>query len=558
MSPRAERRPSWPARLLLRRAGGHAEAGFTLVEVIVSLGLFALITSATVPLLITGMRASLVAKLDTGAKNLSQERFEVMRNLPYHVDYDASNSPDLLDSYYRNASGTAACRAPGYVPAGAPRCTDDGDPATGAFYRYVVDPVPNFSKYSQYITTQFLTADRTPVTPDATYDSQVAGFDVPAASLVGVNVTTVWTAGQVSKKLKIYSQIQDGRPAAPQVTAQARSSALKLSSHLDPSTQLLLEAGLVNLDGALSTGATAAASALGAYSALSPGTRLEGALRTAAAPPNVGAGSASAGASGVTDNSTYWARYAGTSVGNVGAAVTGGDPVIGSSSSPVTARVNAAGVGGYSIRYHNAPAASDHLMLRTDRPVAFITDAAAAAQGTGYVTSVPGASHQVTSGAGASTSVLHLLPTAFAPDGVITLRLTSSSLVCVANGSSTASATPTYTATVEYWDLAIAGYRTVTWTYGASEPLADVPLNTVVGVDLSGLPIYLGEYISGWAGLTTATAAPSIEIALDSNAVQANLEGLVSLTTQPLRPGDETSAVSVQLGLLSCVAEDNR
>ena len=54
--------------------------------------------------LITGLRASVVAKLDTGAKNLSQQRFELMRNLPFRIAYDPAitTGVDLLDTYYPN------------------------------------------------------------------------------------------------------------------------------------------------------------------------------------------------------------------------------------------------------------------------------------------------------------------------------------------------------------------------------------------------------------------------------------------------------------------------
>jgi len=219
-------------------AGG--DAGFTLIEVIVSLTVFAVVASAAAGMIITGLRTSLVTRLDTGAKNLSQERLEIMRNLPFHIDRDpaatAPDSSDLLDIYYRNTTAAANTTSNGYVAAcGAQTATCTGrgawDPASGSFYRVVFNPVPGYPKYKQYVTTQFLNDQRVPLAP-GTYDSQTSGIDAGPSQFVGVTVTTYWSVGTLTKSFQLQTLISAGRPGAAQVTGQGRAAAVKLTGGL--------------------------------------------------------------------------------------------------------------------------------------------------------------------------------------------------------------------------------------------------------------------------------------------------------------------------------------
>ncbi len=86
----------------LRRTQG--EPGFTLVEVLVAITLLAIVAAGLFPLLITGVRASVAAKYNTQAKNLSNERIEQMRNLTWHVAPSEGQYVDLLDIYFTDAA----------------------------------------------------------------------------------------------------------------------------------------------------------------------------------------------------------------------------------------------------------------------------------------------------------------------------------------------------------------------------------------------------------------------------------------------------------------------
>ena len=180
----------------LRLAKRGDEGGFTLVEVMAAMVVFALVATGVTAMFASGLRASLLTKMETTAKNLSQQRFEQLRNLPFHIDQVTAgeNPPDLLDTYFPNTTAAAGRGQPGYVGASSPRWTEDGDPANGAFYRYVQDELDGFPKFKQYVATQFLTDSGT-ANAATGFNALVSGLDTPPTLAVGVGVTTIWKAG---------------------------------------------------------------------------------------------------------------------------------------------------------------------------------------------------------------------------------------------------------------------------------------------------------------------------------------------------------------------------
>ena len=186
----------------LRRREG-TERGFSMVEILVAISLMGLLSAAIVPMLITGLRASVVAKLDTGAKNLSQQRLELMRNLPFRIAYDPAitTGVDLLDTYFPNLTAPAGgVNTAGYVTTQARRT---GEPSTGPFYRSTFSVTLGSTPYTQYVATQFLNPEVTPkapVTPPAGYSTTSTGADKAPSTLVGVTVVAEWVYGTESKR----------------------------------------------------------------------------------------------------------------------------------------------------------------------------------------------------------------------------------------------------------------------------------------------------------------------------------------------------------------------
>ena len=153
-----------PARALRRRP---ADEGFSLVEVLVSMLIFAVITAGVVPLIVSSLQASVVSKMDTGAKNLSQQRFELVRNLPSASSTTrADPTPrDVLDIYFPRTTAPAS----GSVEArGTSPPSPDGRASltTGPFYRTRWDISFNGGDYTQWVALQFLNpTTKAPLTP---------------------------------------------------------------------------------------------------------------------------------------------------------------------------------------------------------------------------------------------------------------------------------------------------------------------------------------------------------------------------------------------------------
>jgi prepilin-type N-terminal cleavage/methylation domain-containing protein len=551
------------------------EGGFTLVEVIAAMGIFSIVAAAATAMFAAGLRASVMTKMDTTAKNLSQQRFEAVRNLPFHIDQLAAgtNPPDLLDTYYVNNSGSAGRGVQGYVPAGATRWTADGDPATGAFYRYVQAAVPGYTQYKQYVATQFLNDSGTAIAPTGTFNTQVYSQDVPPSATVGVGVTTFWTAAKVNKVHRTYTQITSGRPSPPSAVFQSRMTALRLSGGLSLGESLTLDIAALTSDGAKSTSVSSAMAARGATAAIAGGSSVSGVTTTAQAPPDSGALSGSAGPRTLTYNGNTYATFGSTSTAGVLAGTSTGQPLAASTGTPGQANLLGSGAGANVATFAIDSTAPARLALLATH--AFVADAACGGGCsnvgvTGSANStVSGTTHSVNASSSATVrGTLALLPTTYAPNGLIRIKLTSATVSCsvTRTGSATpvAAAAVTYSGTVSYFAPTapgnVGGYVTVDVNSSqlASPLTAALLSSTRVATDSAGQPIYLSDYFASWSSLYSASAAASKTLGATGTTAAASVSGVIGVTTIPLREDDDTSAVGATVGLGSCDAEDYR
>ncbi len=280
---------SRPTSFLSRLRGRPAsDEGFTLAEVITALMIFGVIAAALIPMLISATRLATIAKLSTQAKQLSVERVESMRNLPYYVAFDNGQYRDILDVYFRDL------QAAGALEANDP-CTARAFIAASSTYRCTINPIFGYAKFRQQIDVQFLTAERVVVVPRATYNARLSNMDIPISSLLGVTVTTSWDAPGGAKSSVLRTEIANSSPAARQVVSAAGATALKVASTLSSGQVVQLQAGMFNADGALSTAASAAHSTVGAQAGYLSGTTVQGAAASASAPADENGGSAAAG-----------------------------------------------------------------------------------------------------------------------------------------------------------------------------------------------------------------------------------------------------------------------
>ena len=563
---------------------------------VVALGILAVVSTAVVAQVIVGLRAAATARDVSQAKGVAQARIEVMRNMPFFVGRSAGDYIDVLDTYYRHTTPpvtTAACTAgtglampqtswSGYLPAAAARCSYE---PSGPLFRKVINPIaaPGLGTFAMVVNTQFLTATSPPaaVTPQGGYNSQTAGSDTPASNQIGVSVTVIYKTQSGYKSSSTYTQIGQRSPIDPLIQTAVNVSTVRIGSvygQITPGTARL-DMGVINLVGELSTGSKVSANATAGAAGTSLGQSAIGASWTATAPADEPAQNVTAGTQGLFGDCSL--ACVGTSqVSGVSAQSSGGVPLAGTPAAPVTAFIpSATTLRGF--RFDNG-ATGNRMRLDPSAPMVSLDTSAVpttttvsncAFTGSGtptYLTATgfldatkDTASDYVRACGTAQSGTITILPTKFAPDGIVQVELLRASVDCrvTTTGSNHTAATEIdYKAKVRYWNG--SGYTTVPLVDKAngSDPLAAVNLDQPIGP--SGL--LLSDYIASWRSL-----APSDVTAKTSDGQsEALVPGVVSIDTKPTREdvtggtgpyaADPSSALSIQVGALSCKAQDVR
>src|SRR4051812_26001631 len=112
----------------------------------VALSLLTVVMLAALPAFLGMLRSTGTTKMETQAKNLTQERLEQMRDLRFHVDRQNGPFLDVLDVYYTNAPVTPVTST---VTAGgltgiyrkAANATDVGAPSVLPYYSVSTGPI---------------------------------------------------------------------------------------------------------------------------------------------------------------------------------------------------------------------------------------------------------------------------------------------------------------------------------------------------------------------------------------------------------------------------------
>lgn len=573
------------------------EDGFTVVEVLVALTLLAVVAAAVVPLLAIAGSAAVSTRSHTRAKNLAQERVEQMRQLPFQVDKQNGPFIDLLDYYYPNLTAAASSTATGWVSSTS-TARRPGEPTTGSFYRTRFATLAAQPGFSQTVAVQFLDFSRAPV-PDtrfATYRHDVEGLDASPSTLLGVTVLTYWTHGGKPQTFRAFTQIGDTGDTDGLLISQASGVLLRLESALAGGHAITSELLSVNADGRLSDGSVATARATAGRATKEGSADVVSANAVAVDPPNC------SGASCPTNNPASgpvpgggvcdYASFGRTRVDNVTATTADGLPrvpaAVDAAVPPVTqvsaSLLKESGSGCGPLSFDNTGGlGAAHLRLAAGARVISVdgtsadTGSTPIAQSSGWVsaTAVDASPRRVTAGARTTaTNNVRLFPTPEAPQGILKLRLNQASITC---DSSTAAPVASYTVTAQYWnadagtplsetepppgayvDLVTGSTSLTEITWSSSntsftDPFASLSLSTkVVYRDSLGTPMTLADYLDGPPRLATGVTADS------TNGLASIGDGVLSLTTKPLRSSDLLSSIGLKMGKLSCVAVDQR
>ncbi|CAI9409698.1 type IV pilus modification PilV family protein [Nocardioides sp. T2.26MG-1] len=568
----------------LRRSGRRrADDGFTLIEVVVALGIFLVAATALLPQFVSGIRSVAKADREGVTQGILQQQVERLRGLPYRVSLGSDvggtdQDVDLLDIYFPDLTAPVpdlACEsAPGelLIPTTTEgtgyitgtRCAYD--PPSGPFYRTVRPTTdPELGTIALVYDLQFVTggsaASPTPeaATPRAGYDSNHAITNYPPSSQVGVTVTVLYTDRGAVVARSLSTQIAKHDSGATLVRTRAQATAVQVTSMAPSGAMETLTAGVVSLAASVSDISTAEVSLSGVVARVATGdpstSQLAyGATTTVSAPPSV---STLAPVDVIPDWGTgctallcFGRSRVGSDLGG-GISTDGGLPSIGAPATPVRSSVVDAGAG--ALTFDNVGASTSTQTWAG--PVVQLSGAAA-----GAVTDCPGLPGSVDRVSAASylTTAMHsgsqtvrdtaacagghatsfaVLPTDAAPEGIVRVTLNQSYASCsVVDG--VGSGSKALTVSVEAWDG--TAYQTV-------DPVAHQPGFYSVGEES------LQSYIEGWT-LAAGTVTP------DGSSVRVEVPGL-TITTAPTRrlsgAPDLDSSVVITLGAASCSSESD-
>lgn len=235
----------------------RGERGLTLIETLVAITIFSIMTVGMVPLMGSAMKGGAASRTESVARNVASKTMERLRGLRY---YAAVGSParkvDLLDHYF-----------PGRTPAYSPPSTMTGFvSATNSYVttctRTTAVPacnslpdsreLPGDHDYTITITATFKDVENpsATVTVPATYSWSSSGNDSPPSKLLHVVVRTTWMVGVEARSFELTSFLSD-RERAPLPTAATPAPAeptpdtgapsnvkLRAEANIDYSTQI--------------------------------------------------------------------------------------------------------------------------------------------------------------------------------------------------------------------------------------------------------------------------------------------------------------------------------
>lgn len=587
--------------LLHSVADRRGEDGFTLVETLAALLVFALMTIGLIPLLISSLQGSDLSRSMTINKNAAVEAMERVRGLPYHVSFGSQSSKvDVLDLYFPQLAAEAGIPGQSYAGGTYTTVCNNGNLANPACPRNI--PQGTTLRFA----ARFVNAAGALVTPPAGYTwNSTAGADVPPSPMLDLSITAEWTQRGRPRTMKLQSLVGDRKFGGIKVRGEANIEfgvqvLTSYSNSAGELSELLALAG--NTDAGIETrsGSSADIAVRAGDIRLSKlptdtqpiATELDSALGAAAshhAPPD--STPASVGASDATvthpelfdpNDAAVLFDVAGmdsTSVGDLGVGVQAETPHTSGdfSYAPGLASLD------FWVQTQVDPLNNDLRRLDTSQPAFSIRGNNFGGSATGVTGALEAVGRRVETTAEMRMDGLRLLPTDFisgfdASAGGALIEVTGfqAETNCVASdNSTTASATATWSATLRYWaDVDAAGadkndgvvggsYQTLALNGGSgTELLGQAQLRNplVYDGDLPTDDIYLFEaggkngYLKEWSSLKNVAGAedPTGRFA------QAQIAGAIKIDTAPTNPAFQESGLNIQIGQLRCEALDER
>jgi Tfp pilus assembly protein PilV len=594
----------------LRRLG-LAETGLSLVEIMVALTLFAIVTVGVMPLLASALKGVALTRSYTVGKSLANSAMEKMRGLPYFESSQGQPTPvrlDVLDLYFPDLG--AGFDSTANVWTFTTTCTST-QPANGT-REAAACPANIPSGYTVRFVASFVRAGPASPTPQTfTAVEPPAGYSwttapEPPAKLMRVTVTTTWTLGGNPRSFSLTSLLGQRHLSTQTIDANGRvnHAVQVLSSYVDSQgrkSNLVATMGQATIDVVAGAGGKADESTRAAQVVL---TREETATEAAVTLANVSGASSTVhappnsypapGASApeqtvsyqVSDTETVPVAFIddtvveGPTPFSLGAQIINELPRAGGKfrfSGPAAAGQPTMWVDNQAERGPTSP-------LKLDPTVHLVTvekDGATprmSGQSTAEATpQSPPAGRKVEVKSSAQLAKLSVFPTTFITgpeNAVLVVDNFTASLTCTSTANvATAAVTGSWSATLRYWQdsdpadgIAAGSYSApVSLTgslSGGTDPLAAIKASNPLVYDdpLDANDLYLFEGGGRKGYFTDMKTRPLISSIVGSGgrSTFGSIQGAIEMATAPTSSTNSSSTMSVLVGSLACDAVDRR
>lgn len=586
------------------------EEGFTLVETLMSLLIFSLVTLGTTPLLLSSMRGASLSGSFTVGKNLTSQAMERVRGFPFFESVKNLVDPprrDVLDLYFPDRvagpSGTGFTAGNAYVTV----CTSTSKLPVASGAQACPPRVP--AGFTIRYDAQFVNPGAVPAPggkqsftvqpPSANYSWATTATESPPARLLLIKATTTWTSGGKARSYALSSLIGVRRLTDEQFRAHGKVGAVVLTrtSYVDASGRLSnLTVNGGESESSLSSRALAEADqeVRGARATLVRQEYVDGsgnvvpavtlqdtaaAVAVLHAPPNPVISPVSGGNFTMSHpeipslpiafvgSTTVMETGAATEVVNELPRAIGNLRYTSTGNAPTMWVNNQADIG-----------SSTELMLSplsNEGMVTFVRSgtnrmrADTSAQSYSLTTSGGG---YVESKANASFYEMRLFPTTFitaTERSVVTIRNFTASFTCKAVASTGAAvATGTWSAELRYWEDPPGAetprytVRTINGTTaGGALPLTfdynplvyDNPVGTA-----NDLYLFRDDTLGRKGYLLEMTSTPVPASTNTGGSTSVSMDRAIEIITAPTKPGVNETALNITVGNLSCGAADHR
>jgi prepilin-type N-terminal cleavage/methylation domain-containing protein len=203
------------------------QEGFTLIELSVSLGLFAIVIVSLSLMFDRALETGSQVRFDQVGKTLSQEKLEELRALPFYVPWtDEARRVDLLDWYFPDDASVTVI---------TPDTTGTYDATAGqwAFTTAETPLVVEGKDFVRATTVQFVSVQDDGTIqaqqPEVPYQSNDATADSPASQSVKVTVTVSWISQGQDRSVSLDTIIHNIREGVPNVEASGSVLAAQVS-----------------------------------------------------------------------------------------------------------------------------------------------------------------------------------------------------------------------------------------------------------------------------------------------------------------------------------------